>query len=103
MSGKTGRAALALTAAEEETLRDLARSRTAPVSEAERAKILLAYAANRSITVASAAHAAQTPAARSPRMLPTRAILPLLWLHPQPFPVPRSPPILGAESSGPAA
>ena len=39
MSGKTSRAALALTAAEEEMLGDLARSRTAPVREAERAKI----------------------------------------------------------------
>lgn len=50
MSGKTSRAALALTAAEEEMLGDLARSRTAPVREAERAKILLAYVENRSIT-----------------------------------------------------
>ncbi len=50
MSGKTSRAALAVTAAEEEMLWNLARSRTAPVREAERAKILLAYAENRSIT-----------------------------------------------------
>lgn len=50
MSGKTSRVALALTAAEEEMLGDLARSRTAPVREAERAKILLAYVENRSIT-----------------------------------------------------
>ena len=50
MPGKTSRAALALTAAEEERLGDLARSRTAPVREAERAKILLAYVENRSIT-----------------------------------------------------
>ncbi len=46
MSGKTSRAALALTAAEEEMLGGLARSRTAPVREAERAKILLAYVEN---------------------------------------------------------
>jgi transposase len=50
MSGKTSRAALVLTAAEEEMLGGLARSRTAPVREAERAKILLAYAEKRSIT-----------------------------------------------------
>lgn len=50
MSGKTSRAALVLTAAEEEMLGGLARSRTAPVREAERAKILLAYAEERSIT-----------------------------------------------------
>ncbi len=35
MSGKTSRAGQVLTAAEEEMLRGLARSRTAPVQEAE--------------------------------------------------------------------
>jgi len=49
MPGKTRREALSLTEADRQILEELARSRTAPVREAERAKILLAYADHRSI------------------------------------------------------
>ena len=43
MAKPTSRAALVLSAAEKESLRTLAASRTAPVREVQRAKILLGY------------------------------------------------------------
>jgi len=49
MAGTTRRGELLLTAADRQMLEELARSRTAPVREAERAKILLAYVEHRSI------------------------------------------------------
>lgn len=50
MTGKTKRAPLTLTATHRSMLAELARSRTAPVREAERAKVLLKYADGASIT-----------------------------------------------------
>ncbi len=50
MARKSGRAALTLAPGESKTLKALAASRTAPVREAERAKVLLGYAAGTSIT-----------------------------------------------------
>ena len=49
MPGKTRRGELLLTAADRQMLEEMARSRTAAVREAERAKILLAYVEHRSI------------------------------------------------------
>ena len=49
MPGKASRGELLLTAEEKQMLEELSRSRTAPVREAERAKILLAYVEHRSI------------------------------------------------------
>ena len=50
MARKSGRAALALAAEQRRTLEELAASRTAPVREVERAKVLLGYAGGTSIT-----------------------------------------------------
>jgi transposase len=50
MTGKTKRAPLTLTATHRSMLAELARSRTAPVREAERAKVLLKYADGASMT-----------------------------------------------------
>ncbi|MDE2150489.1 MAG: helix-turn-helix domain-containing protein, partial [Gammaproteobacteria bacterium] len=50
MTGKTKRAPLTLTDAHRSMLAALAGSRTAPVREAERAKVLLRYADGASIT-----------------------------------------------------
>lgn len=50
MAGKTKRAALLLTQAQETMLKRLAGSRTAPVREVERAKVLLGYAEGSAIT-----------------------------------------------------
>ena len=50
MAGKTKRAALLLTLDQETMLRRLAGSRTAPVREVERAKVLLGYAQGSAIT-----------------------------------------------------
>lgn len=49
MPGKTRRGELLLTAVDRQRLEEMARSRTAAVREAERAKILLAYVEHRSI------------------------------------------------------
>ena len=49
MPGKTRRGKLLLTAVDRQRLEEMARSRTAAVREAERAKILLAYVEHRSI------------------------------------------------------
>src|SRR3990167_7355806 len=50
MARKSGRAALVLTQEQRVTLKELARSRTAPNRELERAKVLLGYADGTSIT-----------------------------------------------------
>ncbi len=50
MAGKSKRAALVLTKEQGATLRELARSRTAPAREVERAKVLIGYADGASIT-----------------------------------------------------
>jgi transposase len=50
MAGKTKRAALVLTQEQRAMLMELARSRTAPVRELERAKVLLGYADGASMT-----------------------------------------------------
>ena len=50
MARKSGRAALVLTQAQRVTLKELARSRTAPKREVERARVLLGYADGASIT-----------------------------------------------------
>ncbi len=50
MAGKTKRAALVLTEDQRAMLTKLAGSRTAPVREAERAKVLLGYADGASIS-----------------------------------------------------
>jgi transposase len=50
MARKSKRAALVLTAEQTTTLKELAGSRTAPAREVERAKVLLGYAADTSIT-----------------------------------------------------
>ena len=50
MTRKSGRAALVLTQEQAATLNGLAGSRTAPVREVERAKVLLGYAAGTTIT-----------------------------------------------------
>jgi transposase len=50
MARKSGRAALVLTQAQAAMLKELARSRTAPQREVERAKVLLGYAGGASIT-----------------------------------------------------
>jgi len=50
MARKSGRAALVLTQEQRVTLKELARSRTAPNREVERAKVLLGYADGTSIT-----------------------------------------------------
>jgi transposase len=50
MAGKTKRAALILTENQKTMLKDLARSRTAPTREVERAKVLIGYADGLSIT-----------------------------------------------------
>jgi transposase len=53
MGRTTGRAVLMLAAEEEQQLRSLAASRTAPVREVQRAKILLGYQAGRSFSALS--------------------------------------------------
>src|ERR1035438_1974860 len=50
MAGKTKRAGLVLTQEQRGTLKELARSRTAPAREVERAKILIGYAEGTSMT-----------------------------------------------------
>jgi hypothetical protein len=50
MAGKTTRAALVLTREQRATLKELARSRTAPAREVERAKVLVGYADGTSMT-----------------------------------------------------
>jgi transposase len=50
MAGKTKRAGLVLTQEQRVTLKELARSRTAPAREVERAKILIGYAEGTSMT-----------------------------------------------------
>lgn len=50
MARKSNRAALVLTADQTKTLKELAASRTAPVREVERARVLLGYAGGTSIT-----------------------------------------------------
>ena len=50
MAGKTKRAALVLMQEQRATLKELARSRTAPAREVERAKVLIGYADGTSIT-----------------------------------------------------
>ena len=50
MAGKTKRAALVLTREQRATLKELARSRTAPAREVERAKVLVGYADGASMT-----------------------------------------------------
>ena len=50
MAGKSKRAALVLTQEQRTTLKELARSRTAPAREVERAKVLVGYADGASMT-----------------------------------------------------
>jgi len=50
MARKSGRAALVLSQAQETMLKDLAGSRTAAAREVERAKVMLGYAAGKTIT-----------------------------------------------------